>query len=112
FDYGRAQILKVVHKRHYFAAFDEFSSGCLIIHQCASNQLSPTPNSTSSGTSSESAVVMASRITSFTTSTSWLGHSKTNSSCTCNNIFDWKPRSANRCSILIMASLIKSAALP
>ncbi len=51
--------------------------------QCASNQFNPVPISTSMGTLVLMAFLMFSTMMGFSFSISWLGTSKTNSSCTC-----------------------------
>src|SRR5580704_17877960 len=75
-------------------------------------QFAPTPISTTKGTASLCTFSISSRTSSVNACVSLSGASKSNSSCTCKIIFASNFSFASRASIEIIASLIKSAAVP
>src|SRR6185437_1671361 len=77
-----------------------------------SSQFAPVPTSTTSGTSSFTAVVISWTTSFCNSASSACGHSNTSSSCTCRSIWLLIFAAMSRSWILIIATLMRSAADP
>src|SRR5690606_38225243 len=101
---GDARAQKAAGPRHEYARPG--------LAQCASSQLSPAPTSTSSGTASSATPPISFGNSARIRASSAFGTSSTSSSCTCSTRRDFIFSSLSQRSTAIIASLIRSAAVP
>ena len=80
--------------------------------QCAASQFAPTPTSAFNGTASCATPAIFSGSPARTASSSSAGTSSTSSSCTCMISFECNPAPSSQPRTAIIASLIRSAAVP